>query len=155
MPIIEATGSIFDCPATVLVSPVNCEGTMGAGLAREFARRYPDVEQAYIKHCRNGQVVIGHVNLYPVGNRTRVVACFPTKYKWKEPSRIEYIIGGLRSLVSKLDDNIGGHNDSIAIPALGCGLGGLSWSEVKPLIVQAFAQIPDVTVYIFAPQEDK
>ncbi|BBD70046.1 hypothetical protein NIES4072_64260 [Nostoc commune NIES-4072] len=40
---------------------------------------------------------------------------------------------------------------SIAIPALGCGNGGLNWADVKPLIESAFAQLPDVQVIIFEP----
>lgn len=40
---------------------------------------------------------------------------------------------------------------SIAIPPLGCGLGGLNWLEVKPLIEQAIAHLPKIRVLIYAP----
>ncbi len=41
---------------------------------------------------------------------------------------------------------------SIALPAIGCGLGGLSWTEVKPLIEAAFDQQPAVRVVLFGPR---
>jgi len=40
---------------------------------------------------------------------------------------------------------------SIAVPPLGCGLGGLDWRDVKPLIEQAFAGVPAVQVVLFEP----
>ncbi len=40
---------------------------------------------------------------------------------------------------------------SIAVPPLGCGLGGLDWNKVRPMIEQAFAQLPDVRVSMFEP----
>jgi hypothetical protein len=41
---------------------------------------------------------------------------------------------------------------SIALPPLGCGNGGLEWSEVAPLIELAFAKLPNVQVLLFEPQ---
>ena len=43
---------------------------------------------------------------------------------------------------------------SIAIPPLGCGNGGLNWSEVKPRIEAAFEKLPEVNVKLFAPTTD-
>ena len=40
---------------------------------------------------------------------------------------------------------------SIAVPPLGCGLGGLDWAQVRPRIEQAFAALPDVRVLLFEP----
>jgi O-acetyl-ADP-ribose deacetylase (regulator of RNase III) len=40
---------------------------------------------------------------------------------------------------------------SIAIPALGCGNGGLNWLGVMPLIESAFVELPEVKAIIFEP----
>jgi len=40
---------------------------------------------------------------------------------------------------------------SIALPPLGCGLGGLSWDDVRPRVEAAFAPLPDVRVMLYGP----
>ena len=40
---------------------------------------------------------------------------------------------------------------SMAIPPLGCGNGGLDWSEVRPLIARALERLPEVRVLLYAP----
>jgi O-acetyl-ADP-ribose deacetylase (regulator of RNase III) len=73
---------------------------------------------------------------------------FPTKRKWREKSRMEDIESGLTALVDKLRRL---KTASVAIPPLGCGLGGLNWSEVRPLIERALAALPNVRVMLFDP----
>lgn len=73
---------------------------------------------------------------------------FPTKRHWRDDSRMEDIESGLADLVTQVRKlNI----QSIAIPALGAGLGGLDWPEVNARIVKAFAELPDVRVLLFEP----
>jgi O-acetyl-ADP-ribose deacetylase (regulator of RNase III) len=78
----------------------------------------------------------------------RYVINFPTKRHWKEKSKIEYIQLGLRSLVEEVDKR---NIRSIAIPPLGCGLGGLDWQQVRPMIESAFAALPEVEVLLYEP----
>jgi O-acetyl-ADP-ribose deacetylase (regulator of RNase III) len=40
---------------------------------------------------------------------------------------------------------------SIAVPPLGCGLGGLDWEEVRPIIEEAFLSLPDLKVFLYEP----
>ena len=79
----------------------------------------------------------------------RFIVNFPTKKHWGPSSQIEYIRDGLVDLIVQVRLR---HINSIAIPALGCGLGGLAWSDVRPLIETAFEQVPDVRVLLFAPR---
>ena len=73
---------------------------------------------------------------------------FPTKRHWRGASKIADIESGLDDLVMVvLDKNI----QSIAIPPLGCGLGGLSWDDVKQLIEAALGGLEKVTVDVFEP----
>lgn len=74
---------------------------------------------------------------------------FPTKNHWKRPARYEYISKGmlaLRDLLLKPDVNV----ESIAIPALGCGLGGLSPSVVSGIIIDHLKDLP-LKVYMLHP----
>jgi O-acetyl-ADP-ribose deacetylase (regulator of RNase III) len=78
----------------------------------------------------------------------RYLINFPTKRHHREPSYLEDIESGLVALVEMVA-NLG--IDSLAIPALGCGLGGLDWARVRPLIENAFAGTPNVRVLLFEP----
>ncbi len=58
----------------------------------------------------------------------RWVVNFPTKQHWRDPSRMEWVVDGLQDLRSFL---VGNAVLSIALPALGAGLGGLPWDAVR------------------------
>jgi O-acetyl-ADP-ribose deacetylase (regulator of RNase III) len=73
---------------------------------------------------------------------------FPTNRHWRSNSRIEDIDAGLATLVT---DVLRLGINSIAVPPLGCGLGGLDSSHVRPRIEQAFAALPDVRELVFEP----
>lgn len=86
--------------------------------------------------------------IYTTGNLIgpQFIINFPTKRHWRSRSRIEDVKSGLIALIQDLKRfNI----YSVAIPALGCGNGGLDWLQVQPLIEQAFAEVPDVQVFLF------
>ena len=96
-------------------------------------------------------MAIGKVHVYELKNvetNPRFIVNFPTKNYWREQSRIEDIESGLQSLVEAIKEN---EIKSIAMPALGCGLGGLDYAEVKPLIERAFVNLPNVDIFLFVP----
>lgn len=120
---------IFETGAEVLVNPVNCLGVCGAGLAKEFKERFP-ASCAWLKALGGkGHIRLGNVYRYeePPGSVPNAIWHFPTKQHWRDSSEIEDIKEGLDSLVK---DTMSIRPASIAIPALGCGLGGLPWDDV-------------------------
>lgn len=74
---------------------------------------------------------------------------FPDEAPLEEQVRIEDIEAGLKDLVQEVRRL---QIQSIAVPPLGCGLGGLDWREVRPLIEAAFASLPEVKVLVFEPK---
>lgn len=145
-------GSIFDAEVEALVNPVNCVGIMGAGLAKEFKDRFPEYFEDYKEACDHGYMKVGRVLIHPMwGYRPKFdIISFPTKHHWKNLSSLEIINAGLLSLVQCIKIN---YICSIAIPALGCGLGGLEWDEVKPLIDGAFSvdEMKGIKVLVYEP----
>jgi O-acetyl-ADP-ribose deacetylase (regulator of RNase III) len=140
-----AQGSIFDSGADALVCPVNCQGVMGAGLAREFARRFFGLADDF----RRTVILPGRCGIWCFMNHT--VILLPTKDHWRDPSPLWMIYAGLGSMLSILHDNPG--LKSVAIPALGCGLGGLSWSLVRPMTLRACAMMHDREFILYAPKD--
>ena len=79
-------------------------------------------------------------------DKSRFVINFPTKGHWRSKSKLTDIEVGLASLRDVIRDR---HIDSVAIPPLGCGNGGLDWSDVRPLIVEALGDLPGVRVMVY------
>jgi hypothetical protein len=90
--------------------------------------------------------------MFVTGNHTldgpKWLINFPTKKHWRQPSKLEWIKDGLKDLRKVIEEK---QIHSIALPPLGCGNGGLEWSEVRPEIERALAQIPNVDVWVFEP----
>lgn len=148
---IELTrGNLLEANVEALVNTVNTVGVMGKGIALQFKKAYPDNFKAYKAECDSESLVLGRIFVFDRQTMVgpRYVINFPTKHHWKGKSRREDIESGLRSLV----EEVKGHGiHSIAVPPLGCGLGGLAWSEVRPMIERAFMSLPDVQVLLFEP----
>ena len=131
-------GDILESSTECLVNTVNCEGYMGKGIAYQFKLRFPENNKDYIKACRNTSLKIGTVHYF--WEKGKLIINFPTKDKWRQKSKIDYIHQGLVELVKLVQSlNI----KSIAIPPLGCGNGGLNWSEIKPIIIDYLTPISD------------
>lgn len=143
-------GNIFDSPAQVITNPINCVGVMGGGLASEFKARYPEMFADYKHRCANKEVRLGVPYLWE--SETHQILNFPTKDDWRNPSRLDSIEEGLRYLARHYNE-MGIY--TLALPALGCGLGGLGWSEVSDLIVQHLGDIEDLEVFVYGPAEAK
>ena len=146
------SGDLFSEDAEALVNPVNCVGVMGRGVALQFKRAWPENFDAYAAACRRREVQPGRMFVFersaPAG--PRYIVNFPTKRHWRDKSIIEDIDAGLSALVVEVRRR---GIRSIAIPALGAGLGGLDWADVRPRIERAMRELPEVSVVVFEPHE--
>lgn len=150
--ITYVSGDLLKADAQALVNPVNCVGVMGKGLALQFKQAYPGNDISYRAACERGELRPGTLHVYqvrPLGQAPRWIVNVPTKRHWRDASRIEDVESGLGALVAWVQQ---ADVRSIAVPALGCGLGGLAWSDVRPLIDRAFDATPDVRVLVYGPE---
>ena len=141
-------GDILKANVEALVCPVNCVGVMGKGLALQFRREFPDNYEEYVYACETGGIVLGEVYVHSraTADLPHYIINFPTKGHWRNSSRLEDIETGLEALIAavkRLDIS------SVAVPALGCGLGGLQRDAVFPLLYSAFHELPDVYALLF------
>ncbi len=144
-------GDILKAQTDALVNTVNCVGIMGRGIALQFRKAFPDNFKAYKQVCDRKQLHPGEVFVYDLGRLEppRLVVNFPTKRHWKGKSKLEDIQAGLEALVREI--RVRGIR-SVAVPPLGCGLGGLDWDVVRPMIEEAFASLPEVYVEVYEPK---
>ena len=144
------TGDIFTEDADALLNTVNCVGVMGRGIALQFKRAFPENFKAYAARCKRNEIQPGRVFIFETGEMVspRFIVNFPTKRHWRGKSRLEDIESGLGSLADEIRSR---GIRSIAIPALGSGLGGLNWSDVRSRMQEALSELDDVRVVIFEP----
>ena len=141
---VDFTGNIFSSSAKAIVITVNCEGVMGAGIALDAKNRWPEIYDLYSKRCELNDFHIGDIMW--ANSESRQVALFPSKKLWRAPSKLSYLSDGLDTLRTDLDQK---SITSIALPHLGCSNGGLTWSEVKPLIVEKLSRIDGLLVELW------
>lgn len=150
--ITTGRGNLLLAPAEALVNTVNTEGVMGKGIALQFREAYSEMYERYVADCKARRVQLGKMNVFDRGaiavDGPRYIINFPTKGHWRSKSRLADIEAGLRDL-ARVVQELG--INSIAVPPLGCGNGGLNWLEVLPLIENTFAKLPGVEALVYPP----
>lgn len=146
-------GNLLEAPAEALVNTVNEVGVMGKGIALMFREAFPENTRRYTEACKEKKVRVGTMFVVRERDLTaqRWIINFPTKKHWRQPSRMEWIRDGLKDLARVIRDK---QIRSVAVPPLGCGAGGLEWSQVKREIELALGDLDDVEVIVFAPTSE-
>ena len=139
----HTTGDIFKSKCIPIVT-VNCVGAMGAGIAKTCRLKYPKTYQHYKRKCLAGEYQPGQPVLT---NVERPLLLFPTKKDWRNPSKYAWIKDGLERIANNAD-----RVESLAIPPLGCGHGGLNWHKVLPMIERNIAPL-DKYFEIYHPDQ--
>ena len=137
-------GDLFSSKYDVIVNAVNCVGVMGKGLALTFKQKYVENYAQYIKACQAHKLHPGQILI--VQDHDQLIINAATKRHWKDESQEEWVIDAIVHIAAWL--TIRPEIKSIAIPKLGCGLGGLSWGRIRPIMEDAFSDCPQ-EIYIF------
>ncbi|MDP8240871.1 MAG: macro domain-containing protein [Candidatus Hatepunaea meridiana] len=143
-------GNLLTADVEALVNSVNCVGIMGRGIALQFRKAFTDNFKEYADACKRGEILPGQMFVFKTGLVTfpHYILNFPTKRHWRGNSRMSDIESGLKDLVSVIKNH---RISSIAIPPLGCGLGGLDWEDVRSRIENVMSEIPEVHVLLYEP----
>lgn len=161
----KAGDDLFLSRQSALVCPVNTKGYMGA-LAGVFQQKYPKECQEYQKACAEGRFTVGDLVITPILQPTtttnsglqvnqglrspRWIIFFPTVVEPGQPSSMWIILMGLQNMIPilrQIDIN------SIALPALGCGVGGLQFDQVLQTVNRVLEPEPWLSVEIYPPHE--
>ena len=163
-----AEGDMFFSRMQTLTVSVNVVGIMGAGLASRAKYQFPDVYVYYQDLCRTRKLQMGKPQIYKreasfeheladepssLSNAElgKWFLLFPTKQHWRNNADIKGIEEGLLWLVNNY---IKQGVKSLAIPALGCGLGKLKWRDIGPLMCR-YLRTMDITVSVYLPAEHR
>ncbi len=161
-------GDMFFSNMQTLTISVNLQGVMGKGLASRAKYQFPDVYVDYQDACRKKQITETKPYLYrregsldleladttepmAVSNAVKWFLLFATKRNWRDSSRPEDIEAGLEWIKNNYKDC---GIQSLAMPALGCGLGSLEWKDVGKMMCSILHDI-DIDVAIYLPRESE
>ncbi|MDG6777277.1 macro domain-containing protein [Thiomicrorhabdus sp. zzn3] len=157
MTLIFKKGNLFESHDEAIVNTVNCVGVMGKGIALQYKNLFPENYTEYKKQCSQKNIVPGKMFVYEyktedlfAGNKPQFIINFPTKDHWRAKSKIEYVEQGLNDFISVItQQNI----KSVSMPAIGCGNGGLEWSDVKKVVTAKLSSLEGVTINIYEPKD--
>ncbi|MGO9173563.1 MAG: macro domain-containing protein [Rhodomicrobium sp.] len=143
-------GNLLKAQADAIVNTVNTVGVMGKGIALMFKEAYPDNFRAYHAACKRGELQVGKIFVFQRSDLLgpKWIINFPTKNHWRNESKLEWIIEGLRDLKAFIEDN---DIKSIAIPPLGAGNGKLNWSDVRCAIEEELGNLSGIEITVFEP----
>lgn len=128
---IEMYGNIFDTEQLHIGHGVNTHGVMGAGIALQIRDRFPKNYIKYYNYCRSGELQPGHV--VAMREKGWVVYNLASQDAPGPHARYEWLANSLRESVNAMLS----HDDGnlLAIPEIGCGIGGLKWSVARLIIL--------------------
>lgn len=161
-------GDMFFSKMHTLTVSVNIVGIMGKGLASRAKYQFPDVYVYYQDLCRNKRLLMGKPFLYKRETSLDYILAdepttlkningvtwfflFPTKKHWRENADFAAIEQGMQWLKAKYKEE---KIESLAIPALGCGLGKLDWKDVGPMLCK-YLETFDIPIQLYIPSERK
>lgn len=167
---VEKTGDLLESGADCLVNATNTRGVMGAGIAAQFRERWPEMFGQYRELAEIDSLYTASVHVWwnpahlpdpqwAQRLEPRWIVNLHTKTDWRQPSRYLYVVGGLIDLRLRLLEDLV-ECRTIAIPALGCGLGGLDWKVAEVLIRDILGNVEetgrqDLEVWLYPPADGR
>lgn len=144
-------GSLFDHPGHVICHGVNCKGVFGKGIAVSFKKRFPDMYLKYRSLCKEGKLNQGMVLTWIERSSKQqnplIIYNLAIKSHWKFPASYQAIETTLGKMLSHVKEkNLG---KVIAMPWIGCGLGGLEKDQVLKIIKKSLKPFPEMEVWIY------
>lgn len=139
-------GDLLDAPQVIIVHQCNARDTMGSGVAKAIKTKYPKAFEDYVKHFRYipDTQRMGMVQFTDIEGEARIVANLI--------AQLDYLPRGKRhtsydALTKGFETIKHTYHQDIAMPKIGCGLGGGDWKIVSAIIESVF---DDRDVYIYS-----
>lgn len=141
-------GNLFETDAEIICHGCNCFNTMGKGVAKEMAKRYPEAKRVDSLTVKGDRSKMGQYTL--AVENGKYIANLYTQYTFWDKNDM-FSIDALRSsLQSVLDNSI--PRLAVAVPAIGLGLANGVPEEVFKVIQDvADENLREIRLYILEP----
>lgn len=143
MEIVEVKKDLLDVPNTYVVCHcISRDGAMGAGVASQICNENKEIREFVKKEIKTKNIIVGDNVYYQNPQNGRFIVNMITKNNyWNKSYKMEQgeYLKNLKSCLMNLKKYMKDHQISqLAMPKIGCGLDGCSWSEVKKIIEMVF-----------------
>ena len=141
----------------VVAHGVNCQGIMGAGVAKAIRAKWPEVYDSYIQKCSTDTthpaLLLGQCDIVQIGKGMYVANLFTQlnygreKIAYADVDAIyEAVVACMRFC---LDEQVPWEDFlPLYMPRIGCGLGGLDWDKDVGPVLEHLAEQLNVQVYV-------
>ena len=140
-------GDICDTELKYIAHGVNCQNTMGSGVAKALYTKFPQVKDHYHGYCNNigdSLLLLGDVQEIIVDDKT-VYNCFTQlEFGYDGKKYVNYNAIALCFLYLSTHVEMDG---PLAIPKIGCGLAGGNWEFMEQLINDSVGDRLEIWVY--------
>ena len=121
--------NIFDVKEGVIVHQVNCQKTMGAGIAKEIKKRFPKVYKEYLKEDQQ----LGNAQLVEVDKNFYVANIFGQETYGSNKRDTNY--KAVRKAFKQVGNFIKANQYTLYVPfKMGCGLAKGDWRIYRDII---------------------
>jgi O-acetyl-ADP-ribose deacetylase (regulator of RNase III) len=149
--LIEYSGKLFETKANIVGQGVNIKGLMNAGIAKEFGNRFPDMKREYVDICHANNFLAGTTWVWEDPKSDYIVLNIASQDLPGKHATISFLREGISDAITQL---LSAYNDVevIALPRIGCGIGGLYWDDVKVVLDEA-ADAFDIDIEVWTPED--
>lgn len=149
--IYELSGDILLSGAKAIAQGVAPNDDFHAGLALQLREQMPALYKDFRHFCQTTHPKAGGLWTWMSADGHYIVNLFTQEAAYEHGSKpghalisnVNHVLHALRNLIQKEQIT------SVALPRLACGVGGLDWNEVKPLIEKHLGDL-GIPVYVYS-----
>lgn len=139
---ITRTGDVFTTEAVYIGHGVNCQGVMGLGIAKTVREKFPETYKTYAQRCAEDRLQLGDVLIVSEGDK-HIVNLATQRFPGPD-ARYDALFHACLDAANQIQTicKSNGRVPIMAIPQIGCGIGGLEWFKVENLLKSVEILIP-------------
>lgn len=145
-------GDVTKAPEEFIAHGCNAQGVMNSGVAKAIRQKWPSVYDAYKRwHQEVGNLSLGTIQWNETLDGKTVINCITQRYYGYDGTRYASP-EAINSCLTKIAAEVESYEPPatrVAIPWIGCGLGGLQKQELLKIVGSVESKNPGVEFVLY------